>query len=64
MPQIVTFTNELKIFNTKNELEELDNKVNDFIKENNVEKIYSVSDTTTTDDNGATIGIIRVLAFD
>ena len=64
MPQIVTFTNELKIFKTKTELEELDIKVNDFISENNVQKIYSVSDTTTTDDNGATIGIIRVLAFD
>jgi hypothetical protein len=64
MPQIITFTNELKIFNTKNELEELDKRVNDFIKENNVQKIYSVNDTTTTDDKGATIGIIRVLAFD
>ncbi len=64
MPQIITFTNELKIFNTKNELEALDKQVNNFIKENNVQKIHSVSDTTTTDDSGGTIGIIRVLAFD
>lgn len=64
MPQVVTFTNELKIFNTKNELEALDKQVNDFIKDNNVQKIHSISDTTTTDDSGATIGIIRVLAFD
>jgi hypothetical protein len=45
-------------------LEELDGLVNRFIKENNVNKINSVSDACTTDDNGATIGIIRVIAYE
>ncbi len=64
MPKVITFTSELKIFKTIAQLQDLDNKVNDFIKQNNVEKIHSVSDTTTADETGTTIGIIRVLAYD
>ena len=64
MPKVVTFTSELKIFKTIGQLEELDKRVNDFIEENQVVRIYSVNDTTTTDDTGATIGIIRVMAYD
>ena len=64
MIKIKTFTNELKIFHTINELDSLDQKVNGFIKENRISKIISVSDTCTTDDSGATIGIIRVLAYE
>lgn len=63
MPKIKTFTNELKIFHVKNELEELDNQVNAFIKENNIKRVVSVSDTTTISDVG-TAGIIRVLAYE
>jgi hypothetical protein len=29
-----------------------------------VQKIISVSDASTSDDNGATIGLIRVLAYE
>ena len=61
---VTGFTNELKIFRTVNELNELDKKANDFIKENNIRKVISVSDTCTTDDTGATIGIIRVVAYE
>jgi hypothetical protein len=46
------------------ELYELDEKVNQFIKDNNINKIVSVSDTCTTDDKGATIGVIRVIAYE
>jgi len=35
-----------------------------FIKDNNVQKIISVSDAPTTDDSGATIGLIRVVAYE
>ena len=63
MIKVKTFTNELKIFHTINELHSLDQQVNDFIKENRITKIVSVSDTCTTDDSGATMGIIRVLAY-
>lgn len=64
MVKVKTFTNELKIFRAINELNELDKRANDFIKENNIKKVISVSDTSTTDDTGATIGIIRVVAYE
>jgi len=62
--KVKTFTTELKIFQTIKELEALDDKVNRFIAENKVKKIISVSDTTTTDNAGATIGVIRVLTYE
>ena len=64
MIKVKTFTSPLKIFHVKIELEELDMRVNRFIEENNVNKIYSVSDACTTDENGTTIGIIRVIAYE
>jgi predicted ATP-grasp superfamily ATP-dependent carboligase len=64
MPKVVTFSSDLRIFKTIAQLEELDKTVNDFIEKNNVKTIYSVNDTTTTDDSGSTMGIIRVLAYD
>ena len=59
-----TFTNELKIFQTMKELAVLDEEVNRFLAENGIKKVISVSDTTTTDNTGATIGLIRVLAYE
>jgi hypothetical protein len=38
--------------------------INQFIAENNIGKIISVSDTCTTDDTGASIGIIRVVSYE
>ena len=64
MIKVKTFTSPLKIFHAKKELEELDRQVNHFIEENNVNQINSVSDACATDDNGATIGIIRVIAYE
>ena len=64
MPRVVTFTSDLRIYKTIGQIEELDDKVNKFIQENQVKTIYSISDTTTTDDSGSTIGIIRVVAYD
>jgi hypothetical protein len=62
--KVKTFTTELKIFQTIRELEILDEKVNLFIAENKVKKVVSVNDTTTTDNTGATIGLIRVLSYE
>jgi hypothetical protein len=59
-----TFATEVKIFQTMKELEALDEKVNRFILQNKVKRVVSVSDTTTTDDTGATIGLVRVLAYE
>jgi hypothetical protein len=64
MVKVKTFTTELKILKTMKELYDLDEQVNQFIKENNINTIVSVSDTCTTDDKGATIGLIRVLAYE
>jgi hypothetical protein len=62
--KVKTFTSELKIFETRRELTTLDDQVNQFIKEEKVKKVISVSDTTTTDNTGASIGLIRVLAYE
>jgi len=62
--KVKTFTTELKIFQTIKELEILDENVNRFIAENKVKKVVSVNDTTTTDNTGATIGLIRVLSYE
>jgi len=59
-----TFTSELKIFAAMRELTALDEQVNNFIKENKIKKVISVSDTTTTDNTGASIGLIRVLVYE
>ncbi len=62
--KVKTFTSELKIFATMRELTALDDQVNQFIKEKKVKKVISVSDTTTTDNTGASIGLIRVLVYE
>jgi hypothetical protein len=64
MIKVKTFASPLKIFQVRKELEELDGMVNKFIEENNVQKVISVSDACTTDDSGATIGTIRVIAYE
>lgn len=64
MVKVKTFTTELKIFHTMGELKQLDGQVNKFISDNGVKKVVSVSDVCTTDSSGATIGLIRVLAYE
>lgn len=64
MIKVKTFTNELKIFQAHKELLSLDQQVNGFIKENGIRKVLSVSDCATTNDTGATIGIIRALTYE
>jgi hypothetical protein len=63
MAKVKTFASPLKIFQARKELEDLDDMVNKFIEENNVQKVISVSDTCTTDDSGS-IGLIRVVAYE
>ena len=64
MAKVKTFTSALKVFHVKEELESLDATINQFIEENKIQKIISVNDTTTTDNTGASIGIIRVVAYE
>ena len=62
--KVKTFACPIKIFKARGELDELDKMVNQFIEDNNIKKIISVSDTCTTDDSGSTIGVIRVVAYE
>lgn len=64
MVKVKTFTSPLKIFQAKNELKDLDEKVNAFIENNQVTRVVSVNDTCTADTDGATIGVIRVVAYE
>jgi len=49
---------------TMKELELLDDKVNTFIAGNGIKSVISVSDTATTDDNGETIGLVRLVTYE
>jgi len=61
--KVKTFSTEVKVFQTMKELKTLDEEVNRFFAHNGVKKVIAVSDTTTTDDTGATIGLIRVVTY-
>jgi len=63
MIQVKTFGEPLQPFKTRQELAELDTRVNEFIRQNNVRKVISVSDSTTS-ENGSTIGLVRVLVYE
>ena len=64
MIKVRTFSTPIKIFATQRELEELDEHVSAFLNEEDAAKVYSVSDTTTAGENGATIGLIRTVAYE
>jgi hypothetical protein len=64
MIKVKTFTSQLKIFHTRNELDELDQVVNDFVVSRGIRKVISVSDAVTTGVDGEAIGIIRVITYE
>ncbi len=63
MVKVKTFTTPLKIFHTHQELDELDAQVNGFLEEGGIGQVVSVSDTSTTGENGETVGLIRVVTY-
>lgn len=63
MIKIKTFGEPLQPFKTHMELDELDARVNAFIRENNISKVISVSDSTTS-ESGSTIGLVRVMVYE
>jgi predicted ATP-grasp superfamily ATP-dependent carboligase len=63
MYKVKSFGSEVKPMKTMQELAEIDAKVEQFLSENDVKEVISVSDMPTTDDRGATIGLIRVLCY-
>ncbi len=62
--RVKTFTQTLEIFKTHKELDDLDERVNDFISKEGVKKVISVCDTTTNNVSGSTMGVIRVLTYE
>ena len=64
MVKVKTFTTEVKIFETRRELDQLDETVNRFLAGSRIGKVVSVSDACTTDDTGATIGMVRCVAYE
>ncbi len=64
MAKVKTFSSQLKIFHVHEELEALDKAVNDFIEQNNIGKIISVSDSSTVNADGRTMGLIHVVAYE
>jgi hypothetical protein len=64
MVKVKTFTSALEIFRVSNALADLDQQVNEFLAQEKAKGVVSVSDTHTTDQSGATIGLIRVLAYE
>ncbi|MEW6719486.1 MAG: hypothetical protein AB1346_03455 [Thermodesulfobacteriota bacterium] len=64
MIKVKSFTSQMKIFHAKQEIEELDRAVGDFIASAGIRKVISVSDVSTTGDKGETIGLIRVLTYE
>ncbi len=63
MVKVKTFTSPLKIFHVHNELMSLDKEVNEFLETGKIKRVISVSDSTT-DIDGGTMGLIRVLAYE
>lgn len=63
MIKVKTFGEPLKPFKAHQQLDEIDARVNDFIVENKIKKVISLSDTTTS-DKGSTIGLIRTLVYE
>ncbi len=64
MVKVKTFSTQLRIFHVKEELDELDKTVNDFIKKSKIKKVVSVSDSSTANIDGGTMGLIRVVAYE
>jgi len=64
MYKVKTFTIPLVIFQVRNKLEALDQQVNQFLEEVQAKQVVSISDTHTTDDSGATMGLIRAVTYE
>jgi len=63
MIKVKTFGEPLQPFKAQRELDELDDRVNRFIRDQNITRVISVSDSTTV-EAGNTCGLIRVLVYE
>lgn len=63
MYKVKTFGTDMKVFHVHKELEQLDREVNDFFAARPQASLVGVSDMAVGDDRGATIGMVRVVAY-
>ena len=63
MAKVKIFSSQLEILHEHEELEALDKAVNDFIEQNDIGKVISVSDSATV-TSGQTFELIREVAYE
>lgn len=64
MYKVKTFGTDMQVFHAHAELERLDEQVNGFFADHPQARLLGVSDMAVTDDGGATIGMLRVVAYE
>ncbi|MHB8764637.1 MAG: hypothetical protein ACYDA8_09945 [Deferrisomatales bacterium] len=64
MYKVKTFGTEMEVFQVHKELQNLDERVNGFFAARPKAGLIGVSDMAVTDDKGATIGMVRVVAYE
>ncbi len=64
MLKVKTFTSQIRIFHTIEELSELDRQVNDFLAGGGIRKLVGISDSIVNGDSGQSIGIVRSVAYE
>lgn len=62
--KVKSFGMEIRPLKTMQELKQLDDVVNEFIAGHGITRVISVSDSSTTDDKGETIGLVRVVVYE
>jgi hypothetical protein len=62
--KVKSFGMAIRPLKTMQELKQLDDMVNEFIAGNGIKKVICVSDSSTTDDKGETIGLVRIIAYE
>ncbi len=64
MYKVKSFGTDLRVFHVHEELERLDREVNRFFESRPNARLVGVSDMPVTDDKGATVGLVRVVAYE
>ncbi len=63
MYKVKTFGTDMKMFQVHKELVRLDEEVNGFFAQRPKAELVGASDMPVADDKGATIGMVRVVAY-
>jgi hypothetical protein len=61
--KVKTFGTDFQVFHVHKELERLDRDVNGFLAERPGAELVGVNDCPVTDENGKTIGLVRVVSY-